>query len=48
VALDEKPVAGVDDLHRLLTDAQVGVRCELTLIRYTERVMLSIYPEEAR
>jgi S1-C subfamily serine protease len=48
VALDEKPVAGVDDLHRLLTDAQVGVRCELTMIRYTERVMLSIYPEEAR
>lgn len=48
VALDEKPVAGVDDLHRLLTDAQVGVRCELAMIRYTERVMLSIYPEEAR
>jgi S1-C subfamily serine protease len=48
VALDEKPVAGVDDLHRLLTDAQVGVRCELTVIRHTERVTLSIYPEEAR
>src|SRR3989475_9336855 len=27
VALDDKPVAGVDDLHRLLTDAQVGTRC---------------------
>ena len=25
VALDGKPVAGVDDLHRLLTDARVGV-----------------------
>lgn len=48
VALDEKPVAGVDDLHRLLTDAQVGARCELTVIRHTERVTLSIYPEEAR
>jgi S1-C subfamily serine protease len=48
VALDEKPVAGVDDLHRLLTDAQVGARCELTLIRHTERLTLPIAPAEAR
>jgi S1-C subfamily serine protease len=48
VALDDKPVAGVDDLHRLLTDAQVGVRCALTVIRHTERLTLSIFPEEAR
>jgi len=48
VALDDKPVAGVDDLHRLLTDAQVGVRCVLTVIRYTERLLLPVMPEEAR
>jgi S1-C subfamily serine protease len=48
VALDEKPVTGVDDLHRLLTDAQVGARCALTVIRHTERLILSILPEEAR
>jgi S1-C subfamily serine protease len=48
VALDDKPVAGVDDLHRLLTDAQVGVRCALTVIRHTERLTLPIFPEEAR
>ncbi|MGB6385262.1 MAG: trypsin-like peptidase domain-containing protein [Terriglobales bacterium] len=47
VALDDKPVAGVDDLHRLLTDAQVGTRCTLTVIRHTERLMLAIFPEEA-
>src|SRR6202158_5036409 len=47
VALDDKPVAGVDDLHRLLTDAQVGVRCALTVIRHTERLILPIFPEEA-
>jgi S1-C subfamily serine protease len=47
VALDGKSVAGVDDLHRLLTDAQVGARCELTVIRYTERLTLPIFPEEA-
>ena len=47
VALDGKSVAGVDDLHRLLTDAQVGARCELTVIRFTERLTLPIFPEEA-
>jgi S1-C subfamily serine protease len=48
VALDEIPVAGVDDLHRLLTDAQVGARCVLTVIRHTEKLVLPIFPEEAR
>jgi len=48
VALDDKPVAGVDDLHRLLTDAQVGARCALTVIRHTEKLTLLILPEEAR
>ncbi|MBZ5665156.1 MAG: trypsin-like peptidase domain-containing protein [Acidobacteriia bacterium] len=48
VALDEKAVAGVDDLHRLLTDAEVGARCALTVIRHTERLILPIFPEEAR
>jgi S1-C subfamily serine protease len=48
VALDEKPVAGVDDLHRFLTDAQVGARCELTVIRHTEKLSLTVIPEEVR
>jgi S1-C subfamily serine protease len=48
IANKEKPVAGVDDLHRLLTDAQVAARCELTVIRHTERLTLPIFPEEAR
>jgi S1-C subfamily serine protease len=48
VALGGKPVAGVDDLHRLLTDAQVGSQCDLTVIRHTERLILPITPSEAR
>lgn len=47
VALNGHAVAGVDDLHRLLTDAQVGVRSELTVIRHTERLSLPIAPMEA-
>lgn len=48
VALDGKPVAGVDDLHSLLTDARVGVSSVLTVLRYTEKLELKVVPEEAQ
>lgn len=48
VALDGKPVAGVDDLHRLLTDARVGVSGTLTILRRTEKLEVAIVPEESR
>jgi S1-C subfamily serine protease len=48
VALDGQPVAGVDDLHRLLTDARVGVSSSLTVLRWTEKMELQVVPEEAR
>lgn len=48
VALDGKPVAGVDDLHRLLTDARVGVSSTLTVLRWTEKLQLQVVPEEVR
>ncbi len=48
VALEGKPVAGVDDLHRLLTDARVGVSSSLTVLRWTEKLELNVVPEESR
>jgi S1-C subfamily serine protease len=48
VALDGKPVAGVDDLHRLLTDARVGVSNSLTVLRWTEKLNLAVVPEESQ
>jgi len=48
VALEGQPVAGVDDLLRMLTDLRVGVSCALTVVRYTEKLELKIVPEEAR
>jgi S1-C subfamily serine protease len=48
IALDGKPVAGVDDLHRLLTEARVGVSSWLTLLRWTEKIQLEVVPSEAR
>jgi S1-C subfamily serine protease len=48
IALDGKPVAGVDDLHRVLTDARVGVSSSLTVLRHTEKMELRVIPEESR
>lgn len=47
VALEGKPVAGVDDLHRLLADIRAGVSCALTVLRHTEKIETKILPEEA-
>ena len=48
IALDGKPVAGVDDLHRLLTDAKVGASSALTILRWTEKLDLQVVPEETK
>jgi S1-C subfamily serine protease len=48
VALEGRPVAGVDDLHRLLTDVREGVSCALTLLRYTEKLEVIVIPEETK
>jgi S1-C subfamily serine protease len=48
IALEGQPVAGVDDLHRLLTEVRVGMSCSLTVLRWTEKLELKIIPEEAR
>jgi S1-C subfamily serine protease len=48
VALGGEPIAGVDDLHRLLTDAKVEVRSNITIVRRTERLDLSIVPQEGK
>jgi S1-C subfamily serine protease len=48
ISLEGNPVAGVDDLHRVLTDVRVGVSCSLTVLRHTEKLELKIVPEEAK
>lgn len=42
-----QPIAGIDDLHRLLTEKQVRVRASLTIIRSSEKLDLVIVPEES-
>jgi S1-C subfamily serine protease len=48
IALEGQPVAGVDDLHRVLTDVRVGVSCSLTVLRHTDKLELKVVPEEAQ
>jgi len=40
-------IASIDDLHKLLTEDQVGVKSSITVIRHTEKIVLSIIPEES-
>jgi S1-C subfamily serine protease len=47
VAFDARPVGGVDDLHRLLTEAAVGRRTSLTVLRNGAGLTLDISPGES-
>jgi S1-C subfamily serine protease len=42
------PVAGFDDLHRLLTEEKLGARVAVTVLRRGRRIALEIEPEESR
>jgi S1-C subfamily serine protease len=48
LALEGQPVAGVDDLHRLLTEVRVGVSSSLTVLRGAEKLNLSVVPQESQ
>ena len=46
VAFNDEPVSGVDDLHRYLVAAAIGVPARLTVLRHTEKLDLTVTPEE--
>jgi S1-C subfamily serine protease len=48
VSFDGQPITGIDDLHRMLTEEKVGVKTTLMVIRHTEKLNLSIIPEESK
>jgi S1-C subfamily serine protease len=47
LAYDGNPTPSVDDLHRLLTEARVGVSSQLIILRGLEKQILSIIAEES-
>jgi len=47
VRFGERWVGGVDDLHRFLTEEQVGQGAPLTVLRGVQKVSLTVIPKEA-
>lgn len=47
VGFNGQAVAGIDALHRLLTEKQVGVRSQLTVMRDSAKLGLDVVPEES-
>jgi S1-C subfamily serine protease len=46
VAWDGKPVAGIDALHRLLTEQYLGASVEATILRRAQKLTLAVRPTE--
>ena len=47
VAFEGRPVAGLDDLHRLLTEERVGLAANLDVLRRDSLVEVEVVPEES-
>ena len=48
IAFEGHTVAGIDDLHRILTETRVGVSSSITILRRAEKRNLWVTPSEAR
>lgn len=42
------PVAGIDNLHKLLTEYPAGVPAKISIIRHTENLELNVVPQEIK
>ena len=47
VGLGDSVVHSIDDLHKLLTEARIGERCELTLLRQSQKIAVTVIAQEA-
>jgi len=47
IGLDGVPIAGIDLLHKMLTEEKVGKTLVITVLRKSEKLMLAITPEES-
>src|ERR1700741_1861875 len=48
IGFDDRPIAGIDDLHKLLTEERIGRKSLLTVIRGTDKVTIHVTPEESQ
>jgi len=48
VAFNGEPIGNIHELHRRLVAEQIGVESKILIIRHTERLELSIVPQESQ
>jgi S1-C subfamily serine protease len=48
IGFDDHPTAGIDDLHKLLSEDRIGHKSSLLVIRGTEKLRLEVIPEESQ
>jgi len=47
IGFDDHPTAGIDDLHKLLTEERIGRQSSLAVIRGTDKLTIDVTPEES-
>lgn len=47
IGFDNHPTAGIDDLHKLLTEERIGRKSSLLVIRGTDKLTVDVTPEES-
>jgi S1-C subfamily serine protease len=48
IGFDDRPIAGIDDLHKLLTEERIGKKSVLTVVRGVDKLTIEVTPEESR
>jgi S1-C subfamily serine protease len=48
IGFDDHPTAGIDHLHKLLSEDRIGSKSSFLVIRGTEKLRLEVIPEESR
>src|SRR6267154_902353 len=48
IGFDDRPIAGIDDLHKLLTEERIGRKSLLTIVRGVDKLTIEVKPEESR
>jgi len=47
IGFDDHSIAGIDDLHKMLTEERIGRKTPLTIIRNTSQLKLDVVPQES-
>jgi len=48
IRFDDRPIAGIDNFHKLLSEDRIGHKSSVEVIRGTEKLRLEVIPEESQ